>query len=298
MAITSIVTDFTGEIGVNPRLIRMETTDTLSTITTAGYLNSAAINAGVNFKPTDVMFVAYNDGAGGIATAQMSLSFASTGVITLELAESSVVLPTIANRIATYVNTSGGLGDDAATATNGGNIAAGLSGTAGSLRSYPSTAARGYLALTGVANTGDTTVTISNAAHGQASVYSIPDTGAATAAFVMNTGTTTMVANSQIILAKANGTEAANAVTASGNAGVITTSALTTAGGASYAITWTNTKISATSSIQLTLMGGTNTVKNITLQATAGAGTSTLTIYNNTAATALDGTLLIGYAIL
>lgn len=96
---------------------------------------------------------------------------------------------------------------------------------------------------------------------------------------------------------KANGTEAANAVTASGKAGVITTSALTTAGGASYAITWTNTQIAAASAIQLTLMGGTNTIKNITLQATAGVGTSTLTIYNNTAADPLDGTLIIGYQV-
>lgn len=298
MGISQITTNFTGQEGVNPRLIRMETTDTLSTITTAGYLNNAASTCGVNFKPTDVMFVAYNDGAGGVATAQMSLDFSATGIITLVLAETSVVLPTTANHIAIFTNTSGGISEDVALAINGGSISAGLSGTAGSLRSYPATAAKGYLALTGVANTGDTAVTISNALHGQASVYSIPDTGAATASFVMNTGTTTMASGSQIILAKANGTEAANAVTASGNAGVITTSALTTAGGASYAITWTNTKIATGSSIQLTLMGGTNTVKNITLEATAGAGTSTLTIYNNTAATPLDGTLLIGYAIL
>ena len=97
---------------------------------------------------------------------------------------------------------------------------------------------------------------------------------------------------------KANGTEAANAVTASGTAGVITTSALTTAGGASYAITWTNTFIAAASIIQLTLMGGTNTTQNITLTATAGVGSSTLTIHNNTAATALNGTILIGYQVI
>lgn len=108
----------------------------------------------------------------------------------------------------------------------------------------------------------------------------------------------TMTAPGQIILAKANGTEASNAVTASGNAGVITTSSLTTAGGSSYAITWTNTLITSTSVILLTIMGGTNTTENITLKATAGSGTSTLTIYNNTAATALNGTILIGYTVL
>lgn len=99
-------------------------------------------------------------------------------------------------------------------------------------------------------------------------------------------------------MTKANGTEAANAVTANGQAGVITTSALTTAGGASYAITWTNSFVATGSTILLSLMGGTNTVKPITLQAAAGNGTSTLTIYNNTAATALDGTIIIGYQVL
>lgn len=96
---------------------------------------------------------------------------------------------------------------------------------------------------------------------------------------------------------KANGTEAANAVTASGKAGVITTSALTTVAGGSYAITWTNTQIAAASAIQLTLMGGTNTIKDITLQATAGVGTSTLTIYNTDAAAPLNGTLFIAYQV-
>jgi hypothetical protein len=98
--------------------------------------------------------------------------------------------------------------------------------------------------------------------------------------------------------AKANGTEAANAVTANGQAGVITTSALTTAGGANYAITWTDSFIVAGSTILLTLMGGTNTTKNITLQAVPGAGSATLTIYNNTAATALNGTVIIGYQVI
>jgi hypothetical protein len=101
-----------------------------------------------------------------------------------------------------------------------------------------------------------------------------------------------------LVSSGANGTEAANAVTASGTSGVITTSSLTTAGGANYAITWTNTFIASTSVILLTLMGGTNTTNNITLKAVAGSGSSTLTIYNDTAATALNGTILIGYHVI
>ncbi len=97
---------------------------------------------------------------------------------------------------------------------------------------------------------------------------------------------------------KANGTEAANVVTASGTTGVITTSALTTAGGANYAITWTNTFITTASTIMLSVMGGTNTTQNINFTVTAGSGTSTLTIFNSTAATALNGTIKIGYIVI
>lgn len=96
---------------------------------------------------------------------------------------------------------------------------------------------------------------------------------------------------------KANGVEAANAVTASGTSGVITTSALTTAAGAAYAITWTNTFMTTASIIILSIMGGTNTKNSLELKATAGSGTSTLTITNNNAA-ALDGTVLIGYIVI
>ena len=126
----------------------------------------------------------------------------------------------------------------------------------------------------------------------------IADAGFAASAVMRNNITNTLTASGRIIANKVNGTEAANAVTANGNAGQITTSALTTAGGASYAITWTDSQITATSDILLTLAGGTNTTKNITLQVVSGAGTATLTIYNNTAATALNGTVIINYLVM
>lgn len=100
-----------------------------------------------------------------------------------------------------------------------------------------------------------------------------------------------------VTVAKADGTEASNAVTASGAAGVITTSALSTAAGATYVITWTNTAIAATSVIQLTHMGGTNT-KDVTFKVVPGSGTATLTINNVDLLAALDGTVIIGYLVL
>ncbi len=100
------------------------------------------------------------------------------------------------------------------------------------------------------------------------------------------------------VVTKANGGESGNAVTASGNAGVITTSALTTAASGSYAITWTNTAIATTSVVLLTNLGGTNTVEDISFKCVPGSGTATLTIYNNVlVTTALNGTILIGYLV-
>lgn len=335
MGIIQFPTPIPATVGVQPALKMMITTDNLATLTTAGYLNSANMDAANPISNGDVIMCLYsyntgtNKGTLGIFTVSVS---GATGQITVTnwANPGDVLLPVTANNIAQFNGTTGQIYDGSAAAVHGGNIQAGLSGTAGTLSSFPGTASKGSLILAAVANTGNTTTTISNAAMGQASVISIPDPAGATADFVLapaalvngnlnkssgtaglivdagiaatavvvNNAANTFTGSGQIILAKANGTEAANAVTASGNAGVITTSSLSTAGGASYAITWTNTLITATSVILLTIMGGTNTTENITLKATAGSGSSTLTIYNNTAATSLNGTILIGYAVL
>ncbi len=278
-------------------------TDNLVTVTTAGYLNSSSIEAGIPLSNADVIMALYSfnqqtqTGTFGIFTVNIA---ASNGQITLTTwgNPGDVVLPTVANYLAHFTNTTGTISSAAGNVIQPGNIQAGLSGTPGTLASFPAAAANGSLIISALNAGGAFNTTIRNSAMAQSSVISIPDPGAATANFVLNTGTTNMAAGSQIVLAKANGTEAANAVTASGNAGVITTSALTTAGGASYAITWTNTKITATSVLSFCIQGGTNTVQNITFTCVPGAGTATLTIYNNTAATALNGTILIGYSVL
>jgi len=60
MAISQITTNFTGEVDVFPRLVRMTCNDSLSTITAAGYLSYA----GVQFYSTDFIHVSYVDGIG------------------------------------------------------------------------------------------------------------------------------------------------------------------------------------------------------------------------------------------
>jgi hypothetical protein len=107
------------------------------------------------------------------------------------------------------------------------------------------------------------------------------------------TGTVTLPI---VAMTKVNGTEAAGAVTASGNAGIITTSALTTAAGGALDITWTNTRIAATSVVQLTHVGGTNT-KYINLKVVPGSGSAVLTIQNDDLLAALDGTVKIAYMV-
>lgn len=166
-------------------------------------------------------FANFNGATGQIKDAGYSPSDpVKTKVV---MANGAVIL----NHIGTFKDTAGTLGNDAATAINGGNIQAGLSGTAGTLASFPATAARGSLVLQAVANTGNTLVTISNALHGQASVYSIPDSGAATANFIISALTGTQhitVGNLQI--------DAGNLLAgSSGNAGTVSSFPTTAARG-------------------------------------------------------------------
>ncbi len=310
----------------------------LTEVTTPGYLNQSVINTGaIPLSNADVIMALYsfnqqtNEGSFGIFTVDIETT---NGQVTLTswANPGEVVLPTTANYIAHFTDTNGTISSASGNVIQPGNISAGLSGTAGTLSSFSSTALRGSFIFQATANTGNTNTTLTNAAMGQTSTVTIPDPAnaasrlliAATATpfvsgnFPVASGTgglmvdsgvaattlmrtntvNTMTGVGQIILVKANGTEAANAVTASGNAGFITTSSLSTAAGASYVITWTNTLITATSVIGLLMQGGTNTVHNVTFSCVPGAGTATLTIYNNDPTNPLNGTILIGYTVL
>lgn len=201
MGIKNIVTYTTGHVGVAPRIIYIETDDTVATVTASGYLNKAKQN-GWDFSESDMALVSTKTSpsatAVGLGWYDISIS-GSTVSLTAQGGVGAVTLPTIANYIAHFSDTVGTSTSDAANVINAGNIQAGLSGTAGSLLSYSSTASKGYLALTGVANTGDTATTISNAAMGQASVISIPDPGAATANFLLDTGAANILAMQQFV---------------------------------------------------------------------------------------------------
>lgn len=181
MTILQITTDFAGQVGILPRLVRLLSDDDYSTITGAGYLNGAAA-MGVTILPTDFIFASYSDGYGSF-----NPSFSGPEITLVPTPDNGGVSgPVLTNHIAVFTDTAGVISDDAATAINGGNIQAGLSGTAGYFASFPGTASKGSLRLTAVANTGDTVTDISNAAMGQASTLSIPDPGASTANFIIS----------------------------------------------------------------------------------------------------------------
>ena len=189
------------------------------------------------------------------------------------------------------------------------NIDAGASGTAGTVDIFPTTAAKGKIALVAADSTGDTTTTITNAAQSAAATMTIPDTNGS-ASFVMTAAAQTiggaktfssditLGAGTTVNLDSATATLVSHATTLTKYAAVITTEALTTAGAASQAFTITLTGVAAGDLAFVTDVGGTNTVRNYTYTAATTTNTITVTVYNNTAATALNGTLKFNLLVL
>lgn len=159
----------------SPTIVYLNTNDTLSTVLATGYLNNVRTEFQVPFNNYQMALVITSDLGPvwlRVLVSGSNYSLESTG-------EAGVVaLPTVANQITYSTNTAGALASSGATRLfNAGGIDAGLSGTAGTFRSYPATAANGYLEVFGTANGAARNVTITNVAHGQTSAYAIPDCG-------------------------------------------------------------------------------------------------------------------------
>ena len=84
------------------------------------------------------------------------------------------------------------------TATTG-NLIAGSSGNAGTVTSFPATAANGSLILSALNAGGAFNTTIRNSVMGQSSVISIPDPGAATANFLLDTGASNILSMQEFV---------------------------------------------------------------------------------------------------
>src|SRR5215475_8874702 len=116
LAILQPPTQIAGTPGVFPNFKFMTTTDNLATITTAGYLNQPSLEV-TPVGAGDVIQCLYSvnqqTGASTYAVFTVSVN-GSNGIITLVewTGSSGVVLPTIANHIATYTNTNGQISED------------------------------------------------------------------------------------------------------------------------------------------------------------------------------------------
>lgn len=267
-----------GASGVRPQRFSLITTDSFSTITTAGYLNSLK-NSGIGVYNGD--FVIANYGTDSSEAAEFTISITAAGVYSLVAAASDVVLPTTAGHFAVYANSSGTITQDVATAINVGVIQAGKNGSPGSFVSYPATEDKGYFQFAATAHSGDFAGALTNAPFGQESIVSIPDPGAATANVLLAPAA---LVNGNLV--KANGTEG---LIADAGARIIANTTDTYAGGGtSNAFTATGLTSAAVGSAVIRTstnavsiakaVPGTNTL-TITFSADPGAGTTVDYIY-------------------
>ena len=188
MPIINIDTTQTGQVGVLPSYASIQTSDPEATVLTTGYLNKEVAN-GASFSLPCIAKVSTQEtptSAPRVGWYQVDHVGANWSLVP-NGSPGDVVLPTIANHIATYVNTTGTLSEDAAIAINGGSIQAGLSGTAGTLISYPATAANGKLIIAAVGNGAGNITTISSSASANSNcVITTPATGTSTANFILS----------------------------------------------------------------------------------------------------------------
>jgi hypothetical protein len=175
--------------------------DNLATVTTAGYLNSSSNEGGMPLSNADVIMALYSfnqqtqTGLFGIFTVNIATTNGQITLTTWDDPSSppAPILPTTVNYLAHFTDTIGTVSSAAANVINAGNIQAGISGTAGTLGSFPAAATSGELLLAAVTNSsGNFNTTISNAsAIGQSQVVSIPDSASTTANFIISKSATT-----------------------------------------------------------------------------------------------------------
>jgi hypothetical protein len=233
MAVLQIIATVVGQQYLTPRPVFVLTNDILSKVISTNYLTAALNAEGITLKSSDLLYVSYgtNSQTTGIFTPTITATtitltpFVDLANVTLPVTSghfanfsgttgliadlgylpsnaaktivSMVSAAVLTNHIACFSDTTGTINDDAAIAINGGDLQAGLNAVAGKLRSYSATTTTGYLEVYATANSGAFNTGITNSAMGQSSVISVPDPGAATANFLLDTGTANIVTDYQ-----------------------------------------------------------------------------------------------------
>ena len=80
MAIVSFRMDFPGQVGIYPRVGKLQSTDDLATVAGAGYLDAVANAQSISVTSSDIVAVTASDG-----NEFYRPTVSSTGVITLNL---------------------------------------------------------------------------------------------------------------------------------------------------------------------------------------------------------------------
>jgi hypothetical protein len=180
MAILSIQIGETGLEGISPRVIYIDTNDTLSTVTAAGYLNKA-VAQNFDFSESDMALVttqASSTAAKEVAWLEVSLSGGNWSLVPAN-SPGEVVLPTVANRLAYFTNTTGTITSAAGDATQDGNLNLGTNGNRGYLNLFAATTNTGSLRIQSANNLGNYINIITNAPTNQATQFAFPDPGVA-----------------------------------------------------------------------------------------------------------------------
>src|ERR1700693_745922 len=230
MPILNVSVNQVGQAGVFPAIIYILTNDTLAEVTTDGYLNGIVQKFNTPLNDSDMALVTTKTSPKAQSTqvGWLSVSYANGDWSLIASAgPGDVILPTIANHLATYTDTLGTLSEDPTTAISGGNIQAGLSGTAGYFASFPATAARGSLRLVGANSAGDTVTQITNASQAAARTYTIPDGGQSASNFLLSDNATVQTINTGSLAVAAGNITAGS----SGNAGTFISFPATAANG-------------------------------------------------------------------
>lgn len=102
---TYITTEFTGQSDIRPRRVKIKTTDSFATITTAGYLNNFQ-QLGYSFYPDDFFDISYGNNVSQTFTTSIS-----AGIYTLEPSAGDVVLPVVSGNFTVFTGTGGALDD-------------------------------------------------------------------------------------------------------------------------------------------------------------------------------------------
>lgn len=184
MPILSAQTSFTGLSGIQPNLVFIDTNDTVATVTTAGYLTHAVQEGLLTLQNGYMALVNTTiNQAHGTPRVPIWLQVSITGIA-----------PNLVYSLVTPVNGGGAIFE--------GNVQAGSNGISGLFISYPVGLNDGFLILGASNSPGNFTTTITNAAMGQNTVFTIPDPGVAAANFLLtqSAGTQT-IATGNLILA-------------------------------------------------------------------------------------------------